>query len=303
MRNLPRDICLRKSLCALTVPGCSAPTATSTVTRDREVYLRDATNHEGPLTPSERDEYEEDLISLSDGELDLLGSIDGLDVLYAGGASLLWLEGLSLRAGRGGTVTALDSDDKKIEGAGKLLQDADLEAPVRLVSGDVFDPPFAPRAFDLVYSAGLFHELDVSKRAASDVLSALAALVRPGGRVATSDFVNTVPAIQLQDEDLDRELAMSLSGSDLYGIGSLERLVALHETLLTDVSWAISPPRPIRHLDKLILTGDDPDDGFLSLPPATARKLRERHAALLELVRREGYTRPATLYLTGSPSN
>lgn len=227
-------------------------------------------------------------------------SIEGLDVLYAGGASLLWLEGLSWRVGRGGTVTALDSDGHKIERAEELLEDADLEAPVRLVYGDVFAPPFTPGAFDLVYSAGLFHELDVSERTAPEALAALVALVRPGGKVATSDFVDTVPAVQLEDEALDRELAASLSGLDLYGIGPPERLIALHEPLLTGVSWAVSPPHPIRHLDKLILAGDEPD-GLQRLPTETAKGLQERHAALLERTRREGYTRPATLYLTGSP--
>ena len=263
--------------------------------------MEDATGLEGPLKPDEREEYEEDLISVSDYELDLLGGIQGLDVLYAGGASLLWLEGLSLRVGGKGTVTALDADGEKIQKAGELLEGVDLDAPVRLVSGDAFDPPLLPRTFDLVYSAGLFHELDVSKQTATEALAALVSLLRPGGKLATSDFVRTVPAVQLEDEDLDRELAASLSGSDLYGIGPPERLVALHESLLTNVSWAVSPPRPIRHLDKLILAGDEPGVPW-SLPPATARCFIERRAALLERIRREGYTRPATLYLTGSPS-
>ena len=250
------------------------------------------------MTPTERDEYEENLIAVSDRELDLLGEIEDLDVLYAGGASPLWLEGLSLRVGKGGSVTALDSDGEKIERARQLLEDADLEAPVRLVAGDVFDPPFAPATFDLAYSAGLFHELDVSEGTAGEALASLVALVRPGGRLATSDFVDTVPAAQLEDEDLDRELAKSLSGSELYGIGVPERLVAIHETLLENVSWAVSPPNPIRHLDKLILAGQEPD-GLRHLPTATAENLRARRAALLQRVGREGYARPATLYVEG----
>jgi SAM-dependent methyltransferase len=251
-----------------------------------------------PLTPTERDEYEEDLIAVSDRELELLGDIEGLDILYAGGASPLWLEGLSLRVGKGGSVTALDSDGEKIERARQLLEDADLEAPIRLVAGDVFDPPFAPATFDLAYSAGLFHELDVSRGTAGEALASLVALVRPGGRLATSDFVSTVPAALLEDEDLDRELAKALSDAELYGIGAPECLVALHEALLENVAWAVSPPNPIRHLDKLILAGQEPD-GLQHLPAATAEKLRERRAALLQRVRREGYTRPATLYVEG----
>ena len=249
-----------------------------------------------PLSPAERDEHDEDLIAVSDRELDLLGDIEGLDVLYAGGTSLLWLEGLSLRVGKGGTVIALDSDGEKIERAAQLLEDADLEAPVRLVTGDVFAPPFAPHTFDLVYSAGLFHELDVSKGTAPEALAALAALVRPGGRLATSDFVDSVPAAQLDDEKLQAESVRALSGAEAYGIGPPERLVALHERLLENVRWHVSAPHPIRHLDRLIL-GEA--DGLEHLPPKTRRELREKRETLHERIRREGYARPATLYVQG----
>jgi hypothetical protein len=59
-----------------------------------------------PLSPEERTSYEEDLISFCDRELDLLGDIEGLTVLYAGGSSLLWLEGLSQRIGEKVILTA-----------------------------------------------------------------------------------------------------------------------------------------------------------------------------------------------------
>ena len=63
-----------------------------------------------PLTPGEREELEDDLIAFCDRELDLLGDIKNLDVLYAGGSSPLWIEGLSQRIGAGGSVTAIDID-------------------------------------------------------------------------------------------------------------------------------------------------------------------------------------------------
>ena len=248
------------------------------------------------MSPTERDEHDEDLIAVSDRELDLLGDIEGLDVLYAGGASLLWLEGLGLRVGKGGTVTALDSDRKKIERAEQLLEDADLETPIRLAAGDVFAPPFAPHTFDLVYSAGLFHELDVSKRTAPEALAALASLVRPGGRLATSDFVDSVPAAQLEDEELQAESARALQGAEPYGIGPPERLVALHQQLLENVRWRVSPPHPIRYLDRLVL---DEAGTLEHLPSERRRELRKRRESLHDRVRREGYTRPATLYVEG----
>jgi SAM-dependent methyltransferase len=251
-----------------------------------------------PLTPDEREELEEDLISFSDRELDLLGDVRGLDVLYAGGASPLWLEGLSQRIGEDGSLTALDLDAERLSEARETLDDADLAVPIRLVRGDVFEPPFRPGAFDLVYSAGLFHELDVREKTAEEALRSLASVVRPGGRVATSDFVDSVQAVQLEDEEIQRELTLEASGARFYGIGPPERLIRLHESLLEDVRWRVSPPLEIRQLDALILAEEEPEG--LSLLPAGAReRLCERRRAFLERVRREGYTRPATLYVEG----
>ncbi len=252
-----------------------------------------------PLTPQERAELEEDLISFCDRELDLLGDLGGLDVLYAGGSSVLWLEGLSQRIGEEGSLTALDSDTELLVGSRGLLEEVDLASPVRLVAGDVFESPFGPRTFDLVYSAGLFHELDVGERTAEDALEALVSVIRPGGRVATSDFVDSVPAAQLEDERLQAELTREVSGAQLYGIGPPERLVGLHEALVDDVRWRVSPPYEIRHLDRMILSEGEPE-GLSLLPGDTQERLRERREAFLERVRREGYTRPATLYIEGS---
>jgi SAM-dependent methyltransferase len=255
-------------------------------------YTRD------PLTPGERTEFEDDLVAFCDRELDHLGDIRGLDVLYAGGSSLLWVEGLSQRVGEGGTVTALEADRDLVRAARENLEDADLPAPARVVRGDVFGPPFGPGTFDLVYSAGLFHELDVSDRGAERALLALASVARPGGRVATGDFVDAVPAVQLEDERLDAELARSASGRELFGIGTPERLVALHEKILSEVRWRVSGPQAIRHMEKIVLAEEEPA-AFAALPAGTAGRLRSRREALRERIRHEGYTRPATLYVEG----
>jgi SAM-dependent methyltransferase len=252
-----------------------------------------------PLTPEERREFEEDLISFCDRELDLLGDLRGLDVLYAGGSSVLWLEGLSQRIGEGGSLTALDSDAQRLEEARELLEDADLASPLRLAAGDVFEPPFEPGTFDLVYSAGLFHELDVRARAAEDALAALVSVIRPGGRISTSDFVASVPAVQLEDEAFEAELARETSGKEPYGIGPPERLTKLHERFLTDVRWRVSPPHNVRHLEKILLSEPDEPADYALLAPDARQKLLARRAALKERIRRKGYTRPATLYVEG----
>src|SRR5215217_7003104 len=102
---------------------------------------------EDPLTPEEREEFEEDLIAFCDRELDLLGDVRNLDILYAGGSSPLWLEGLSRRIGERGSLTALDLDAGGVRAGREALRDVDLATPVRLVLGDVFEPPFEPRTF------------------------------------------------------------------------------------------------------------------------------------------------------------
>lgn len=253
---------------------------------------------EDPLTPKEREEFETDLIAFCDRELERLGEIVGLQVLYAGGASLLWLEGLSQRIGAEGSLTALEADGERLAVARASLREMDLDAPVQFVQGDVFEPPFGADAFDLVYSAGLFHELDVRERPAEDALAALVGVVRPGGRVATSDFVDSTAAAQIEDEELSRELARASSGAILYGIGPPERLVALHERVLNGVRSVSTPSFGIRHLDKLVLAEEEPSE-VPALPEAVRHELRRRREAFREQVWREGYTRPATLYVEG----
>jgi hypothetical protein len=255
----------------------------------RGLSLTRSLNAGDPLTPVEREEFECDLISFCDRELDLLGDIRDLDVFYAGGSSPLWLEGLSQRIGEAGSLTALETDAERLRGEEDALRDADVAAPVRPVRGDVFQPPFEPAMFDLVYSAGLFHELDVREKTAGDALAALVSVIRPGGRVTTSDFVDSVQAVQLEDEELQRDLVREASGAELFGIGPPERLVALHEELLADVRWRLLPPFEIRHLDKVVLAEEKPG----------GQRLRGRFGALRDRIRREGYTRPATLYLEG----
>jgi hypothetical protein len=251
-----------------------------------------------PLTPREREELEEDLISFCDRELDLLGDILGLEVLYAGGSSPLWIEGLSQRIGDGGTLTAIDLDVERVDDTQDSLGDAGLAARVHLLTWDIFGMPFGPGTFDLVYSSGLFHELDVGEKSAKDALAALRFVARHDGRVATADFIDSEAAVQLEDEELEAALRHEAYGREVYGIGPPQRLVALHEYLLPDVRWQVSPPRSIRHLGKLVLAEDEPKE-LSSLPPATARRLRVRRDALRGRILHEGYTAPATLYVEG----
>jgi hypothetical protein len=104
--------------------------------------------------------------------------------------------------------------------------------------------------------------------------------------------------VQLEEERLNAELRREAYARNLYGIGPPERLVALHEKLLTDVRWLASPPLRIRHLGKLVLAEDESAELSL-LPPVTARRLRESGDAVRGRILVEGYTRAATLYVEG----
>jgi hypothetical protein len=110
--------------------------------------------------------------------------------------------------------------------------------------------------------------------------------------------VDTVPAVQLEDEKLDAELTRLSSGKELFGIGSPERLVGLHEKVLSDIRWRVFAPQNIRHMDRIVLAEEEPES-FAALPSGIAERLRSRREALRERIRREGYTRPATLYAEG----
>ena len=252
-----------------------------------------------PLTLGEREEFETDLISFCDRELDLLGDIRGLDVLYAGGASALWLEGLSERIGSEGSLTAIEADVDLVEQARESLEGTDLSAPVSFVVGNVFEPPFPSGTFDLVYSAGFFHELDVRKNPVEAALAVLARAARPGGRVATSDWVDTgeePPPVDLEWEKMEAEAAREVGGTKLYGIGPPERLIQLHERAFRDVRWCVSPSYPLRHLDKVMLS--EPEE-YASLSGDARLRLLARRAALKERIQREGYNRMAMLYVEG----
>ncbi len=253
---------------------------------------------ENPLTPWEQDELEDDLISFCDRELDLLGDIRGLEVLYAGGSAPLWIEGLSQRIGEDGHLFAIDLDEERVEETRASLGEAELAAPVRLLADDVFAMSLDPDSFDLVYSSGLFHELDVSERGAEDALVALRSMVRSGGRVVTTDFIDSEPAVQLEDEELEAELRRAAYGSEVYGIGPPERLISLHQKLFLNVRSQVSEPQEIRHLWKLILAEEEPR-ALSSLPSEVALRWRERRQRLRERIGNENYTRPATLYVEG----
>jgi len=254
-----------------------------------------------PLTSGEREQLEDDLIAFCDRELDLLGDIRGLAVLYAGGSSPLWIEGLSQRIGEGGSLVAIDLDTERVDETQASLDEAELAAPVRLLADDIFAMPLGPDSFDLVYSSGLFHELDVTKRGAEDALVALRSVARSGGKVVTADFVDSEPAVQLEDEELEAEMRRAAYGSEVYGIGTPERLISLHQKLLRDVRSHVSPPQEIRHLWKLILAEGEPTV-LTSLPAEVALRWRERRRRLRNRILNENYTRPATLYVEGLKS-
>ena len=103
--------------------------------------------------------------------------------------------------------------------------------------------------------------------------------------------------MQLEDERLEAELRREAYGNEVYGIGPPERLVALHEKLLTMCGGGIATTE-IRHLWKLVLAEDEPAE-LSSLPPATRADGYAKARGAATRIGSEGYTRPATLYVEG----
>ena len=160
--------------------------------------------------------------------------------------------------------------------------------------------PFGPRTFDLVYSSGLFHELDVKERTAEDALrrSRLRGTARRKGRdQRLRRFRAGGPA--RGRGDLERELRREAYGSELYGIGPPERLVALHETLSGQTCGGGS-----RRLTRSVTSENwsspkESPRNCRSLPPARGEGYASAATPYSSTYRREGYTRPATLYVEG----
>lgn len=271
------------------------PATRLSTTGSRSEHDRSGLKLDDPLTSEERNEHESDLIAFCDRELGLLGDIRGRNVLYAGGTSPLWIEGLAERIGGSGSLTVLDKDEDGLSRAEAAFAPDDLPLCPRFVAGDVFDLPFERGTFDLVYSSGLIHELDVSEKSAKEALSAMASVLRFGGRLATSDFVDDVGAVQIEDEAIEAEVEWRVSGAKRCGIGSSERLVEILEDGFVLRGHSLHPPFPIRHFDKIFLAEPEPVV-FETLDPHEAEHLRHRRGHLRERARADGYTRPATLF-------
>ena len=98
--------------------------------------------------------------------------------------------------------------------------------------------------------------------------------------------MDTVSAVQIEDERLDAELAHLASGAEPFGIGSPGRLVGLHQGVLSDVRWRVSAPQVIRHMGRLVLAEEEPA-AVAVLPRGTGERLRGRREGLRDRVRRE----------------
>lgn len=239
------------------------------------------------------------MIAFCDRELDLLGDISGRNVLYAGGTSPLWIEGLAQRIGAAGSLIAVDLDAEGLRAAKTAFSPNDLPMEPDYVAVDVFDLPFARDTFDLVYSSGLLHELDASKREGGvlDALRGMEAVVRPGGVVVAGDFVDDLPSSQVEEERIFAEVSHLTTGAGMFGIGSRGRIERLLESAFVSYGTEGHPPFGIRHLDTLFLAQPVPER-LDSLKRADAGRLRLRWQKLRERVEQDGYTRPATVRIT-----
>lgn len=111
--------------------------------------------------------------------LDLLGSIDGLDVLDLGcGDGVL----ASTLAHHGARVTGLDADPRMLAAARRRAKAESVE--LNLVQGRGEAPPFPDGSFDCVVAVTVLCFV----READRFIAELARLLRPGGRVVIGEL-------------------------------------------------------------------------------------------------------------------
>lgn len=111
--------------------------------------------------------------------LDLLGSIDGLDVLDLGcGDGVL----ASTLAHHGARVTGLDADPRMLAAARRRAKVESVE--LNLVQGRGETPPFPDGSFDCVVAVTVLCFV----READRFIAELARLLRPGGRVVLGEL-------------------------------------------------------------------------------------------------------------------
>jgi ubiquinone/menaquinone biosynthesis C-methylase UbiE len=134
-----------------------------------ESYSRWRSSRLGRIT----DGLEERLI------LDLLGSVDSLDVLDLGcGDGVL----ASMLARRGARVTGLDADPRMLAAARRRSKAESVE--LNLVQGRAETPPFPEDSFDRVVAVTVL----CSVREADRAIAELARVIRPGGRVVIGEL-------------------------------------------------------------------------------------------------------------------
>jgi ubiquinone/menaquinone biosynthesis C-methylase UbiE len=115
-------------------------------------------------------------------QLELVGLAPGMSVLDAGSGSGAVARAIGGAVGPAGRVVALDASAARSSAGAALAREA-RRSNVAFVAGDVGAPPLRDGSFDLVWSRFLFGYLADPDRA----LRQLAALARPGGKVAVGE--------------------------------------------------------------------------------------------------------------------
>ena len=123
-----------------------------------------------------------------------------------------------MAAERGAAVTGVELTPERVAGARELTALVGLSERVRVLEGDVTAAPLADGSFDAVYSQEAFlHVPDTSA-----VLAEACRVLRPGGRLAFTDWVANTP---LSEADADAML-QGLRAQRLNSPAEYRRLLA-----------------------------------------------------------------------------
>ena len=122
-------------------------------------------------------------LQAAEEQLRLVGLQEGMEVLDAG-AGTCWIARVMSRiVGPRGRVWAFDGSEERLQLGARKAQEQGC-ANLRFVTGDLYQPPFQPGSFDLVWSRLVLEHLSDPDLA----LARLVELAKPGGKVVAGDI-------------------------------------------------------------------------------------------------------------------
>lgn len=173
------------------------------------------------------------------GVFDMLAAVGGERVLDVGCGTGGAVRALAAAVGNLGRVVGLDVSRTMVEEA--RARAADCPAPVEFVLGDAHAMPFPDGTFDAAYSLRVFEIIGDPRR----VLSEMARVLRPGGRLVVNGIDMDALTIDSPDRELTRKVIHYACDVSTHGWAGRQLFGWCKELGLADVS--VTPVAAVFH--------------------------------------------------------